>query len=75
MSFRNKYKTKPFASFSVLFRSGCKCTLYFLTMYVYCVCPAMSSSIPQKKQKKQLNCRKRTETSAYTATVSYRSST
>jgi hypothetical protein len=41
-SFRNRHNSEPLASFSGLFRSEYKWILYLMTMYVFCVYPAMS---------------------------------
>ena len=41
-SFRNRQNSEPLTSFSCLFRSEYKWILYLMTMYVYCVYPAMS---------------------------------
>jgi hypothetical protein len=51
-SFRNRQNSEPSASFSGLFRSEYKWILYWTTMYVYCVYPAMSK---KKENKSDLN--------------------
>ena len=55
-SFRNRQNSEPLASFSGLFRSEYKWILYWTTMYVYCVYPAMSKKVGKQvwfKQKGQ----------------------
>ena len=80
MSFRNSWKSELLASFSSLFRRECKLILYWTTMYLYCVYPAIS-----KSPKHLPNCLKITEArvalivfngvicdvSTYTVTISF----
>ena len=44
--FRNRKIRESLASCSVLFRNEWKLVLYFHTMYVYCIYPAMEKKVP-----------------------------